>query len=112
MSAQELLDSLQSPHKELELRPQLEAILRRIPAKWNEYRKRQKQDDQVWIRMKRSPSRPGRPNKAALAEEAAKLQRDGKNNPQIATELNRRHGQGTTTSGAVRKLLKRHPDKS
>jgi hypothetical protein len=54
----------------------------------------------------------GRPSKIALAQEAANLQRAGMNNPQIASELNKRHGEGTTTSEAVRKLLKRYPDKS
>jgi transposase len=54
----------------------------------------------------------GRPSKIALAQEAANLQRAGMNNPQIASELNKRHGEGMTTSEAVRKLLKRYPDKS
>lgn len=54
----------------------------------------------------------GRPGKLALAQEASDLKRAGMNNPQIASELNTRHGKGTTTSEAVRKLLKRYPDKS
>ena len=32
------------------------------------------------------------------------------NHPQIASELNERHGAEPTTPGAIRKLLKRHPD--
>jgi hypothetical protein len=95
-----------------ELRPEYERILRQIPSDWKEYRKRQKQNCKPLLRMLVSKEVSGRPRKTFLAEEAASLKRAGKNNPQIASELNKRHGSGTTTHDAVRKLLKRHPDKS
>lgn len=97
---------LNSTYKRLQ--QEYESILRRIPAAWKNHR---------WKLARLSPllvpkGKLGRQRKTALAEEAANLQRAGKNHPQIAHELNRRHGQGTTTSEAVRKLLKRHPDKT
>ncbi len=51
--------------------------------------------------------KPGRPRKDALAKKAVELQHRGMNSPQIAAELNKRHGEGTTTPAAIPKLIKR-----
>ena len=91
------------------LKREYESIIQRIPGEWPKYRKRAMLASQMFPVPK---GKPGRRRKTALAEEAASLQRAGMNHPQIASELNKRHGHGTTTSEAVRKLLKRHPDKS
>jgi hypothetical protein len=93
------------------LKPECERLLRQIPAKWNQYRNRQKRNCQPLLQMMISKSRPGRPRKAAIAQEAAKLRHAGMNDPQIAAELNKRHGRGTATSESVRKLRNRHSDK-
>jgi hypothetical protein len=91
------------------LKQEYERILQRIPQEWKKYRRRATLASQMAPTPK---GKPGRPGKTALAKEAASLHREGENNPQIAIELNKRHGQDTTTAEAVRKLLKRHPDKS
>jgi hypothetical protein len=77
-----------------------ETILRRIPAKWREHRKRQKQNALACL-----AGRPGRPRKDALAEKAKLLKSSGKSHREIANELNRKYGTDTTTLEAVRKLL-------
>jgi DNA-binding NarL/FixJ family response regulator len=112
MSVQETIDSVDTAMQEAELRPKLESILRRIPGEWKQYVKRARRGADVLSRLIVPKGKPGRSKKTALAEEAASLHRAGMNNPQIAGELNRRHGQGTTTPEAVRKLLLRHPDKT
>src|ERR1700688_1874742 len=110
MSAQELLDSLQSPHKELELRPQLEAILRRIPTKWDDYRKSAKQHRGMLAEgmgLLPPKGRAGAPRKDEQAEQATLLQQRGMTYPQIAAELNKTLGkEKQTTPDAIRKLLK------
>ena len=78
-------------------------IIRRIPAKWREYRKR-------WVKgrdalMNLAPGQAGAPRKDALALEAKQLKSQGKSYTQVAIALNHRHGTGTTTPEAVRKLL-------
>jgi hypothetical protein len=95
-----------------ELTPKYERILRQIPAKWKEYRKERKRNYGSLAQPMVPKGKPGRPSKSALAEEAANLRRSGMNNLQIAAELNKRPGEKKTTSEAIRKLLKRHPDKS
>ncbi len=96
------------------LKQEYERILQRIPQEWQKYRKRASEHREMLAsQMAPMPQgKPGRRRKTALAEEAVSLQRAGMNHPQIASELNKRHGQSTTTSESVRKLLKRHPDKS
>lgn len=114
-SRDEHLEWINNQDRVLELIPECERLLRQLPAKWQEYRKRQMQNSQPLIQMLVSRGKPGRPSKTALAEEAANLRRAGMNHPQIASELNKRHGadaKNATTAEAVRKLLKRHPDKS
>jgi len=77
------------------------AILQRIPAKWREYRAELKR-----IALANVPTgKAGRPRKDDIAEEAMRLKRAGKSNAGVANELNRKHGPGTTTPDAVRKLL-------
>jgi hypothetical protein len=93
-------------------RQEFERLVRRIPALWREHRKRSRKQYGPFARIMLPASPAGRPRKTALAEEAARLKRRGMNYPQIAGELNRQHGEGTTTSEAVRKLLRRQPDKS
>src|SRR6266849_2210374 len=88
------------------------AFCGRSQASGRNTEKRQKQNCKPLLQMLVSKGVSGRPRKTSLAEEAASLKRAGKNNRQIASELNKRHGSGTTTHDAVRKLLKRHPDKS
>jgi hypothetical protein len=104
------LEASNNLDKVSELTPEYERILRQIPAKWKEYRKELKKNYQSLARMMVPTGKPGRPSKTALAKEAANLHRAGMNHPQIASELNERHGAETTTPGAIRKLLKRHPD--
>jgi hypothetical protein len=78
-----------------------ENILRRIPDRWREYRKRLRQDALAHI----PPEKPGRRRKDMLAEEAKQLQDAGKSYAQIAKALNSKRGAGTTTAEAIRKLL-------
>lgn len=99
-------NAVEDPDTATAQRQEYERLARRIPALWREYRK-------TTVIPSPLPANPvGRPKKVALAKEAANLQRAGMNNPQIASALNKRHGTDTTTAGAIRKLLKRHPDKS
>jgi hypothetical protein len=78
-----------------------EALASRVPAIWRKYRKRRRQ-----FALASVPSaEPGRPRKDHLAEEARQLQAEGKSYAQIAIEINHRHGAGTTTPEAIRKLI-------
>jgi hypothetical protein len=89
-----------------ELKERYESILMRIPARWRAYCKARKR----WAleALGPPPGVPGRPRKDALAEEAELLQSEGKKHPQIASILNKRHGERITTADAVRKLLAAH----
>jgi hypothetical protein len=98
------------PQTAEELRPRFEQILQRCgPAGWRRYcdnaRAARKADADAHAPMPRG--NPGRPRKDALAQEAAELQQRGMNSPQIAAELNKRHGKDTTTPAAIPKLIKR-----
>lgn len=85
----------------LKLLEQYEALARRVPEEWHEYRKRRKQ-----IALADIPSgNPGRPRKDMLAEEALELKSCGKSHAQVAIELKRRHPAEKTNAGAVRKLI-------
>ena len=89
----------------LDLQQEYEALARRVPGEWREYRKQRRQSAlQVTLAVVPS-AKPGRPRKDALAEEARQLQAEGKSYAQIAIEINRRHSAGTTTPEAIRKLL-------
>jgi len=92
------------------LREKYEGILQRIPNKWHEYRAARTQYAQ---RVQGPPpGRAGRPRKDTLAEEAKELKAKGKSYAQIALALNAKHGKGTTTKEAIRKLIgsrKPHP---
>jgi len=85
-----------------ELLEKYESILQRIPKRWRDYRKAKR----LYERRERQPlGRAGRPRKDFLAEEAKLLKSEGKSYAQVANLLNRRHGDGTTTPEAIRKLL-------
>ncbi len=84
-----------------EVQEKYETILQRIPAKWREHRERHKQ----FVLAGCLAGRPGRPRKDPLAEEAQQLRSSGKSYAQVTKQLNLRHGEGTTTSEAIRKLL-------
>lgn len=89
-----------------------EQLLKRIPARYREYRAREIATF-AQIRASQLPAYPeGRPPKEDLANEALDLQRQDMTIPQIAAYLGRKHGVGTTTPEAIRKLLKRHADKT
>jgi hypothetical protein len=97
------------------LKEQYESILRRIPARWREYCKIKSRLAQEVVGPPAGV--PGRPRKDALAGEAELLQSESKSYAQIAQVINSRHGEGTTTKEAVRKLLSprrkgRPPDKT
>lgn len=80
-----------------------ESILERIPEKYREYcQAKMKHLKRELLSV--APS--GRPRKDALAEEARQLRAEGKSYARTASELNRRHGQGTTTPENIRALLK------
>lgn len=118
VSPQELLESVNSPHKESELRPQLECILRRRSREWDDYCRRAQHDREMrepLIEML-DPKLPkpigGRPQKKKLAEKALRLA-ERMNNAQIAAELNKQpDSDGTATAESVRKLIKRYSDKT
>jgi hypothetical protein len=82
---------------------QYESILKRIPGKWREYcEARRKYLKRELLSL---AGRAGRPRKDALAEEAQQLRSEGKSYAKVAKALNLRHGEGTLTADAVRKLL-------
>lgn len=77
-------------------------LLRRVPARWHEYRKRHRQLALASV----PPGKPGRPRKDVIAAEARTMLDQGMNYAQIADALNKRFGSGATTKEAIRKLLK------
>lgn len=78
-----------------------EALARRVPAEWREYRKRRKQ-----IALSHVPSgTAGRPRKDSLAQEALELKSRGKSHTQIVREMKRRHPHDVIDSEALRKLI-------
>ena len=86
-------------------------LLQRVPEKWRDHCERKKLDA-----LKGLPTVPtGRPRKDSIAHEAEQLRLSGKSYAQTARALNLKHGEGTTTAEAIRKLLgsrKRTPDKT
>jgi hypothetical protein len=87
---------------------QYEEIIRQIPSAWKSHLNKKRGLSPLLV----AKGRPGRPRKQALAAKARHLLREGRNNPQIAEEINKEYGEGTTTPEAVRKLLSRYPDKT
>jgi hypothetical protein len=90
-------------------------LLRRYPERLREYRNLRKKLA-VRSELSRLPSvTPGRPRQDTLAQEAKKLQQGGLSQPEIASELNRRHPDRRDRKGnlhpltaeAVRKMLAR-----
>jgi hypothetical protein len=76
-------------------------LLRRVPEKWRDYCERKKLDA-----LKGLPKVPaGRPRRDGLAHEAEQLRLSGKSYAQTAKALNLKHGAGTTSAEAIRKLL-------
>lgn len=98
---------------EKKAREEYESILRRIPARWRQYRKRLKENALNDI----PAGQPGRPRKDSIAEEATRLRSEGKSYAQIAILLNHKYPNNPTSPEAVRKLLdsrkqRRSPDKT
>jgi hypothetical protein len=76
-------------------------LLRHVPEKWRAYCERRKADA-----LKDLPTvAAGRPRRDGLTHEAEQLRLSGKSYAQTAKALNLKHGAGTTTAEAVRKLL-------
>jgi hypothetical protein len=76
-------------------------LLQRVPKRWRAYCKRKKADA-----LRSLPTVPaGRPRRDGLALEAEGLRQSGKSYAQTAKALNLKHGEGTTTAEAIRKLL-------
>ncbi len=76
-------------------------LLQRVPEKWRDHCERKKLDA-----LKGLPTVPtGRPRKDSIAHEAEQLRLLGKSYAQTAKALNLKHGAGTTTAEAIRKLL-------
>jgi hypothetical protein len=83
-----------------------ENILRRIPSRWGKYRREKKRQAAEFARNWLLPSgKPGRPRLDALAEDGQRLRLAGKSWAQIAMELNKKYGAGTTNGDAIRNLL-------
>lgn len=83
-------------------RPEYERLLRRIPAKWREYRAR----ELAQLKASFLPKNPdGRPRKDALADEAERLQKEGLSHALISIRLNKEYGEATTKD-SIRGLLK------
>jgi hypothetical protein len=97
-----------APEQFDELWQEYSRLLQRVPAKLREYRKRMMRENGRSLTEAILPGIPaGRPRKDALAKEAVELKLR-MNVPQIATELNKRHGKDTTTPAAIAKLIKRY----
>jgi hypothetical protein len=78
------------------------SLLRLCPAKWNEHCERRKQ----FLLSDGPLPMVGRPRKDELAEEALNLrQHENLSWARIAKKINLKYGEGTTTAGAVRKLI-------
>jgi hypothetical protein len=96
------------PRADRVARDKYEAILKRIPAKWHEYRSKWEQ-----IALSSVPSGlSGRPRLDALAAEARALHRDDKSYAQIAIILGPKYAVQTKkgirkpTADSIRKLVK------
>lgn len=90
-----------------EITCEYESILRRIPARWKEYRKQHKHQSAEFARTWLLPSQgPGRPRQDARVEMAQRLKAAGKTWRQIADEINEKYGKDTTNPEAIRQLVK------
>jgi hypothetical protein len=85
-------------------REEYEKILRKLPEKWREYRKKRRQVAIATALSTIPPAKAGRPRKDSLAGEALALRKAGKSYSQIAVLINHKHGT-VTTPDAIRKLL-------
>lgn len=103
-----------APEQSDELWQEYSRLLLRVPAKLREYRKRMMRENGRSLAEAILPGIPaGRPRKNSLAKEAAELKKQRRINcPQIAAELNERHGTDTNTPESVRKLIKRYLDRT
>jgi hypothetical protein len=81
-------------------------LLQAVPARLREYvqRERRENDRLFGSYLPRVPE--GRPRKDALANEAVEFKKAGMSYARIAMQLNREHGEGTTTKENIRGLLK------
>ena len=70
-SRDEHLEWISNQNRVLELIPECERLLRQLPARWKEYRKRQKQNSQPLNQMLVSKGKPGRPRDSKAEEYAA-----------------------------------------
>jgi hypothetical protein len=112
LSAEEQVAWLKSSGLEgMTMRRQYEKLLKKVPARWREYRERCQQLAQTMV----PAGNPGRPRKDALASEARELVGNGLSYAQAATALNHKYGPETTNKESLRKLLKlreRPPEKT
>jgi hypothetical protein len=69
----ELLEWINNQDKVFELNRECEHILRKIPARWEDYRRRRKQNSRPLVQMLVQKGRSGRPRKDSEAEEYAAL---------------------------------------
>ena len=103
-----------APEQFDELWQEYSRLLQRVPAKLREYRKRMMRENGRSLTeaiLRGIPA--GRPRSDALAKEAVELKQQHRINiPQIAAELNERHGTDTNTPESVRKLIKRYLDRT
>jgi len=94
-------------HEGSKVEDEYQRLLRRVPAKWRDYCERKKSDA-----LKGLPTVPtGRPRKDEIAHEAEQLRLSGLSYAKTAKALNLKHGKGTTSREAIRKLLgsRKHP---
>lgn len=113
MSAEELLESLNSQHKEGELRSQLERILRRIPGALKEYRKRKNQDLREygrWGHLRALKGKPGRPRKDTEAEHFVSLH-SRKSYPEIAKQELRKELESMSDKEAKKLLVEKEAER-
>jgi len=81
-------------------RAEYERLCQRVPARWREYCKKRKRTLGVFA----PTSKPGRPRKDALAEEATLLYQAGRNHQQIARQFKEKY-RADMTPDAIRKLI-------
>jgi hypothetical protein len=115
-SVEENLEGINNQDRVIELRPEYERILRQIPAQWNEYSKRFRDNlrkthetEEQFLKVPKGIA--GAPRNDALAREAFALRQAGRNLPQVAAELSKKYKKSISPE-AVRKLIKRLPTRT